>query len=456
MACNKKATKDLVATTDAIPDFPCPTCNQNVPENVRAIGCDCGKWYHFKCTELNEKQFKALISNDGPMTWVCKECWNLKARKKGYTGSSTHTPGPEHNNNTTNNSKQENQEPNLGLQSLNYEKIIEVLKNDLNDLKTQLKSTKEENIKLSDTIARKMQVISDMEQTIYDFAIPSAQTPTQQTTTDMTAPTTLEKSQANQMKTTTPMKTVLTRNKNKPETPEEKILIISDSILRYTAQILQNEKKLNTTCNIIPGGRIQDCSRLLSSLKTLPKTILINFGSNNVQTARTPNHVMRPIWLTIETMQKKFPDRIWYVNSILYRRDIRDKYIHDVNEALKFMCSQLKIKYIDTNGAVEDDNYGYDGIHLNKQGACKLADLIEKELLGFCQTQDQHENINTKHQRKEENLGHNRETKPEQGINEESCKIGDVALSQDPTVMPPATDQIACTTSTVMHNENTE
>lgn len=84
---------------------------------------------------------------------------------------------------------------------------------------------------------------------------------------------------------------------------------------------------------------------------------------------------MRPIWLTIYAAQKiekdkeiKIKKTKWYVNSILNRKDARVKDVCEHNEALKFMCGQLGLTFINTVQNFTEDCYGYDGIHPNRKG----------------------------------------------------------------------------------------
>lgn len=133
----------------------------------------------------------------------------------------------------------------------------------------------------------------------------------------------------------------------------------------------------------MPGGLIRDFSRFISQTEKLPKNVIINIGSNNVNSAKTPNHLMRPIWLTLYAAQKRekegeklYKNTQWYVNSILHRRDAREKHIQDHNAALKLMCDQLGLIYINTIGDFTEDCYAHDGIHPNRRGVEAQSDQI--------------------------------------------------------------------------------
>lgn len=165
----------------------------------------------------------------------------------------------------------------------------------------------------------------------------------------------------------------LHNNNDKSQHPDT--LVLSDSILKGAAPLIKT-KYQNIDIRVLPGAKIQDCSRYLTSVEWLPEKILFNIGSNNIRGARTINHIVRPLWYTIEAAQKRFQQREWFVNSIPYRIDVRDKHIDDLNLALQDLCMQLGAHYLDTTQHISDDCYGFDGIHLNDKGAHKMAELL--------------------------------------------------------------------------------
>lgn len=370
----------------APPVCPCAACGLDVPDNSKAVGCDCDKWYHLKCTELNDKQYKALSEDAGPMTWVCRDCLQLKLKIKASADNinlkNTTLPG---------NSEEKTKQ---------LEEIIKLLMSDIDDLKVQLLETVNEKEKLSELVVKKIEVIYKLEQALHNFAVghrsPASQdidlhlTETETTESDCNAASigrpTPSSARTHHKPTAAPEKDRQHLKNDKPgidlpgsgNTTQPEALIISDSIMRGAASVMKNEKGLNITAQVIPGAKIRDFSRFISNAREVPKKVIINIGSNNLSTAKTPNHVMRPIWLTLYAAQKYFKNTKWYVNSILYRRDLRDKHVKDNNDALKFMCNQLGLTFINTIDEITDDCYGLDGIHPNKKGAHLLADIIAK------------------------------------------------------------------------------
>ncbi|KAG8260980.1 hypothetical protein J6590_084862 [Homalodisca vitripennis] len=148
-------------------------------------------------------------------------------------------------------------------------------------------------------------------------------------------------------------------NRHKLHT-EDKVdaLISSDSLLRGPMNIMKYQYNPNIATKIMAGAKTSHCSRFLHNSNLAPPNIILNIGSNNTPNTKTPNHVMRPIWLTVEVGMKQFKETKLYVSSILYRRDVRDKFISDTNGATH---------YIHINRQLTDDSMGYDGIHPYKR-----------------------------------------------------------------------------------------
>lgn len=132
-------------------------------------------------------------------------------------------------------------------------------------------------------------------------------------------------------------------------------LIIGDSIVRGLQDNL-SDPKVKVLC--MSGARIQNCSSYISEQRELPRVVVVHIGTNNLINAKTPNHVMRPLWLTIETAQKRFKNTIWIEHGILFRRNVPDWFVDDVNEAFDFMCDQLRLVYRDPNSAVSKRGLG--------------------------------------------------------------------------------------------------
>jgi hypothetical protein len=89
------------------------------------------------------EQYDKLVQDDNfIMTWVCKNCQNLKVDKDE-------------------------------TKSEHFDEIIKILMEDIKDLKSEIDLLKSENTRLSEVIAKKMQVIYKLETLIYSSVKPS-------------------------------------------------------------------------------------------------------------------------------------------------------------------------------------------------------------------------------------------------------------------------------------------
>lgn len=58
---------------------------------------------------------------------------------------------------------------------------------------------------------------------------------------------------------------------------------------------------------------------------------------------------MRTLWYAVDALNKKLPNSRIIINEILYRENIPNRKIDDVNEALIFMTHQLKVEFLQLN-----------------------------------------------------------------------------------------------------------
>lgn len=428
--------------------FSCAVCNVEVEETDKALACDCNtdKWHHIECIGISEQQYEKICQDENfKMTWVCNICKTLKPTQA----------------NDTNNPQQ-------------YEEIVKILLEDISVLKEENDSLKKENDRLSEVIAKKTQVTYKLENLIYSLTKPNELNLTainndelnntkrdsdlystkcrsnHETKADSTKAnecpkikqaekpisnnkTRITKHETNDglVKTNTIGRPDQTGPSTKPPINQNDYpkcpLLIGDSLLKTSAKLIN--EKIDASIKIIPGGRIQDASRFLASQMTMPDKVLINMGTNNLPSSQTPNHVMRPLWLTLEQNIKRFPKTKWYVNSIPIRENISKTFLGETNKALKFMCTELKINFIDNSNVLNKTHLSWDGLHLNRDGAKLLADCIVNTL--ECQEIDR--SYTTEEEAKElrYRTGTNATYANERQLNKEKQDEGEEAENRD-------------------------
>lgn len=408
---------------------PCAVCSAEVGQGMRAVACDgCHGWYHQACGKISDYIYKKIADapNEEPYMWYCKDC-KPKCKKSSNNklsnkcepidqgphkvGSpktraenvSLHRDNPnnimtfvnvssqpldQHNARTLTSHHPENEDvTNLGLLLAETGKENQYLKStilqlyrDLQEVHLLLVNAKERNLELTRETIQQGKTITRLNNHIQHLD------PIFKPTRPMTVPTSENgnpKNSYNDQSIRTdlldkaPTETTIHRP---PEDTTADILIIGDSMIRGLLhhQDLGPNKKIKV--HSMPGARIQNLSKYLVAQEALPHTVIVHIGTNNLKNSKTPNHVMRPLWYTLESAQKKFKNTIWVVNAILYRNDIQRKYIDDVNDALQFMCDQLKLVFRNPNTAVTGRGIGRDGLHLNSLGERQLTDFIMSDI----------------------------------------------------------------------------
>ncbi len=58
---------------DAVPDYPCGVCGDQVLEE--GMGCEggCEQWFHLPCINMTDAECKAFSDNENAY-WECKSC----------------------------------------------------------------------------------------------------------------------------------------------------------------------------------------------------------------------------------------------------------------------------------------------------------------------------------------------------------------------------------------------
>lgn len=387
-------------TTDT-PKATCPVCVEDVQDDSEAVSCDkCDFWFHRICGKINEKLYKKIQSAplNKPIEWICQICTEqIKQTETLPLDPPKNTTNSKNNINNdrvlrtdNTNLTTSNQDPSskaiaplttpmpkdslikaLESENQTLQSTIEHLNEDLQNLTLQLTAAKKENIRLNQETILKGEKIAELYNHIKN--IHSTNKKSDHDTPLKHQPTT------NQNETISDNVEHVAEQPKHEETDTD-TLIIGDSIIRNIKQYTQHRPTSNVKIHCMPGARIQTLSKYLSTLQTLPPTVIIHIGTNNLAYSKTPNDVMRPLWYTLESAQKKFPNTIWIVNGIIYRRDIPVQYIEQVNEALRFMCDNLHLVYRDPNEEVTIRGIGRDGLHLNHIGDNQLANFILEDI----------------------------------------------------------------------------
>lgn len=368
--------------TDKISE--CGICSGEVGAEDQAVNCDgCGKWVHINCGKITSKLYNKIkhapLSN--PVTWYCTLCSKDKQKNNKINSESQIINGPIPNipqdtSQTTELKQTKEILTNVMAQNESLQQIINNLQSDLEMANKMLIHSKQENILVNQELISQTHLINRLnkELHIYRQKIVLTETVTYkpESTLNLDAQVGID---TTQHVTPTEKSSDVKQDVSPVDKCDPNVLIIGDSMLQGIREFSRDPQ---IDIQFFSGARIQDLSKFLTSKPkdSLPNTVIVHIGTNNVKYAATPNHLMRPLWLTLESAKKKFKNTLWIVNGIIHRRDVQERVIREANDALAFMCDQLKIVYRDPNTIITERGLARDGLHLNRYGSKLLAEFI--------------------------------------------------------------------------------
>lgn len=100
-----------------------------------------------------------------------------------------------------------------------------------------------------------------------------------------------------------------------------------------------------------------------------PKNIFLAYGMNDVQIYSNPDDFIKEYKNLIEEIQNRLPNSKIYVNSIFrttngaIQKNSNFNRVGPFNVALKQMCEELNLTYIDGSSCVSNDLFEGDGVH---------------------------------------------------------------------------------------------
>lgn len=157
------------------------------------------------------------------------------------------------------------------------------------------------------------------------------------------------------------------------------VLVLGDSIIKH----IQNSVGDKCQVQVFPGIRADELENRPivknESLVTLdPSVIVLHVGTNNIEHASCADEVMGNIYNTIRVIKNRFKKAKLVVNGIVYRRDINNAYIDNINNSIRWACDNLHTVFLNTNKFLNDKCLGRDGLHLNRLGSSILGSTIKK------------------------------------------------------------------------------
>ncbi|KAG8310800.1 hypothetical protein J6590_056638 [Homalodisca vitripennis] len=162
------------------------------------------------------------------------------------------------------------------------------------------------------------------------------------------------------------------------------VLLIGDSHLRHASSKCVFKGAYLECC---PGGKIVDIkNRLLNYVGLSLSVIYIHVGANNLRKGyrgglgyngghgkREALHSMADLLFTVKT---NFQNSKIFLDSVLIRRDIGYKALHDFNLQLELMCNNFDVEFVEGNTCVSRRDLTRDGVHFSRRGVTRLGSLF--------------------------------------------------------------------------------
>ena len=167
---------------------------------------------------------------------------------------------------------------------------------------------------------------------------------------------------------------------------ETTTLVFGDSLMRGQGTALATRNNGKRTVQVTPGGKIQHIANdILNANIPEGSCVIANVGSNDVfDGGKVPTkEIITKIRCIIALMKSK--TRRCVINGIIPRLKGSQYGLNrakEVNSALKVICEEEDVMFVDTWAAFEGNPslYGRDGTHLSEAGRILMGDILHNAI----------------------------------------------------------------------------
>lgn len=389
-----------VMDNQAISSNVCYTCKiGNNSRTEKWIGCDiCNLWFHIQCVDISQANFKVLKSISS-LKWFCTDCCGTYKNNKDSPGVVLLTHRVEE----------------LMLKMVNLASHVEEISLKLDSL-TRSGQMVQDHLMYDSVGVNKEGTLLEVDQTrgpdvdgpsknvensgqliVKELGLCSTKIKLDerrydgQSSEDSVNVSTGNKEFSSQTDDTQGRikhfeKIFEARGSNgmltgqKSEIKKQEVFVVGDSIVRGAASYL-TAKGCQT--RVFGGIRIDEVGNMIEGdIQNPPKVLALHVGTNNIKD-KTNVHVMQRLATLLDTFKERTPHQMHYiVNGIVYRNDVADKKIDNINESIEWMCTKYeRVHFLDPNRRISEWESAKDGIHLNYRGGLFLGQLMEEKIL---------------------------------------------------------------------------
>ena len=169
-------------------------------------------------------------------------------------------------------------------------------------------------------------------------------------------------------------KDVVMREAETVKSDSEKCLVLGDSIIRNVGE---EESDLRVKC--FPGIKTEQLRRVIDNRNLGgADAVILHVGTNDVRSYRNLDYFMGEVYNLVTTAKTKFPDARLIISGVLRNRGVSWRRVGAANDRLEWVAGALGVTFVDPNSWIGDEDFGRDGLHLNRKGARHLGELYNR------------------------------------------------------------------------------
>jgi len=154
----------------------------------------------------------------------------------------------------------------------------------------------------------------------------------------------------------------------------EKCLVLGDSLVRNVGA---DKSDMRVEC--FPGIRAVQLRRVIQNRDLgCADAVVILVGTNDVRSSRKLDYVMGEVYDLVHTARSKFQSSRLIVSGVLRSRGVSWRRVGAANDRLEWVAGRLGATFVDPNSWIRDEDFGRDGLHLNRSGASQLGELYSR------------------------------------------------------------------------------
>jgi len=125
-----------------------------------------------------------------------------------------------------------------------------------------------------------------------------------------------------------------------------------------------------------PGIRVGQLRRVMENRGLgHSDAVVIHVGTNDVRRPRNLDVIMGEVYDLVNTAKAKFPGSRLVFSGVLRSKGVKSRRVVTANDRVEWVARALVATFVDPNNWIRDEDFGRDGLHLNRCGARQLGDF---------------------------------------------------------------------------------